>query len=189
LSSYFTTLKYPSDGMGLVMPVVLLVLGAALFVSHRGDQNFLKDLDTNDVEEVKNVRYMEAKRRMNEISEEFTSIKIKMPTYGPAGTLVMREFFAMNSVQLFSNGYIQLSNRGMKAPERLVSISGNTDMMKSQGGRNHWTQGGAILSVLTENGSYTVKAVTNTQSMMTPEQIASLQKIVMMGQALIDKKL
>ena len=101
------------------------------------------------------------------------------------GGVFLYERFGWGSVRLYKNGYIYSSTR-MSAPEKLVAISGNTDLAVAQ--KKNTQLSGAILTIVTENDVYTIGDITWGKSdYLTPSTIKSLTRLVAAGNALIGK--
>jgi hypothetical protein len=101
------------------------------------------------------------------------------------GPLFLKEHFGFGSISLYKNGYIYIATR-MSEPEKLLAISGNTDLAIGQ--KQHSQMSGAILTVVTEKDAYTIGEHTYAKSdFLTPSTIKSMNKLVATGNALIGK--
>lgn len=99
------------------------------------------------------------------------------------GEVFMNERFGFGRIILYKNGYIYLSTR-MSEPEKLMAISGNTDLALAQ--KEHIQLSGAILTVVTEKGAYTIGEGTyDKSSFFNPDKIKRLTRLVAAGNALI----
>ena len=189
LSTLFTPATSATfGGSSLVGGIVIyLGLGLYLFLSYRADQKFIQNVSDEDIQRVR-----EALRPSPVYvnSENSTAIS---PTYaGNAnpgdkyGPVVLSEVLWLSTVTIYKNGYIKLNYRGMAVPEKLIAISKNTDMMVLQRGKRQ--RGGAMLVVVTDKGTYDIKAQTQRGSdYQTPKILATLEKIVLVGQSVIQR--
>ncbi len=101
------------------------------------------------------------------------------------GPVFLKEYFGWGSIRLYKNGFIYIATR-MSEPEKLLSISGNTDLAIGQKMKTQLS--GAILTVVTEKDVYTVGEGTWSDSnWLTPSTIKELTRLVAAGNALIQK--
>lgn len=101
------------------------------------------------------------------------------------GPVFLMEHFGWGRIRLYKNGYIYVSTR-MTSPEKLVAISGNTDLAIGQ--KAHLQLSGAILTIVTEQSVNTIGEGTwNSSDYFTPSTIKKLTRLVAAGNALIQK--
>lgn len=101
------------------------------------------------------------------------------------GKVVLKSTFGWGTIYLYANGYIFSTTR-MSSPEKLIAISGNTNLMNANP-HDELVVGGAMLSVQTESQVFTIKETTNAKSMIfTPGDLKALNELVMVGNTIIN---
>jgi hypothetical protein len=155
-----------------------------------GDRKFLKTQSAESISRVKDAiasekqeaRVTEASRKQS-VKQQKQELKMGTEVTGPA---LLDNNFGWGTVRIYKNGYIFLSTR-MEQPEKLVAISSDTSLMGADT-NSHRTvvRGGAILTVVTDGGVYSIKEWTDSKSSyITPAIIARLQEIVVVGNSVI----
>jgi uncharacterized membrane protein len=178
-------LSFASGQQGSVITILFyLFAGIFVLVLHLRDKRFLKQQPASVVQtamesmsEEKN-REMRADKAKKQIKDE---IQNGNDTYG---RVLLKSYFGFGTVYIYENGYIYSTTR-MSAPEKLLAISSNTSLMNSNP-NDEQVMGGAMLSVQTESQVFTIKKTTNAKSyVFTPQDLADLQELVMVGNSVI----
>jgi len=189
LSSLFTSGTTSTFGAGGLLGAVAIYLGLGLylFLSYKSDEKFISNVSPADLQLVRDALTPKTVYVASENANPAAAATSGNANSGDKyGQVVLSETLWFSTVTIYKNGYIKLNFRGMAVPEKLIAISKNTDMMILQRGK--YQRGGAMLVVVTDKGTYDIKAQTQKGSdYQTPRILATLEKIVLVGQSVIQR--